>query len=112
MKKIEAIIRTSKFDAVRDALASIDVLFFSLHEIRGYGLQRGKKQTYRGADLGSDYISRLQMNLVVEDHYVEKIIRTIEHSGKTGEVGDGKIFVYDVVEAVRIRNGERGESAI
>ncbi len=112
MKKIEAIIRTSKFDAVRDALAGIGVRFFSLHEIRGYGLQRGMKQTYRGADLGSDYIARLQMDIVVADEAVDRVIETIEKAGRTGEVGDGKIFVYEVLRSVRIRTGERDSDAV
>lgn len=112
MKKIEAIIRTSKFDAVRDALGEIGVRFFTLTEVRGYGLQKGEKHTYRGADLGADYIPRLLMEIVVPNERVEEVLDTIEKSGRTGSVGDGKIFVYDVAKSVRIRTGERDNDAI
>lgn len=112
MKKIEAIIRTTQFEAVRDALADIGINFFSLKSIKGYGLQGGEKHLYRGADLGSDYISRLQMDIVVSEEKVEKVLETIEASGKTGSIGDGKIFVIPVEQAVRIRSGERGKDAI
>ena len=112
MKKIEAIIRTTKFDAVRDALAEIGVRFFSLKDVKGYGLQTGEKHTYRGADLGADYISRLQMDIVVPNEKEDEVIDTIEKSGRTGAIGDGKIFVYDVAKTVRIRTGERDNDAI
>ena len=112
MKKIEAIIRTSKFDAVRDALADIGVRFFTLTEVKGYGLQKGEKHMYRGADLGADYISRLLMEIVVNNDKVEQVLETIEKSGRTGAIGDGKIFVYDVAKSVRIRTGERDNDAI
>ncbi len=112
MKKIEAIIRTTKFDAVRDALASIGVRFFSLKEVRGYGLQKGETHMYRGADLGADYISRLQMDIVTTTDKVDQIMSTIEQAGRTGAVGDGKIFVYDIEKALRIRTGERDKDAI
>ena len=112
MKKIEAIIRTTQFSAVQDALAEIGVRFFSLKEVRGYGLQRGEARMYRGADLGPGFIPRLQMDIVTKGDMVDEIIKTIERSAKTGEVGDGKIFVSDIAQAVRIRTGERDESAI
>ncbi len=112
MKKIEAIIRTTQFDAIQEALAEIGVRFFSLKEVRGYGLQKGTARMYRGADLGSGFIPRLQMDIVTSSEKVEKIVDTIERSGRTGEVGDGKIFVFDVEQAVRIRTGDRDDSAI
>jgi len=112
MKKIEAIIRTTKFDAVRDALAEIGVKFFSLKNVKGYGLQQGEKHLYRGADLGSEYISRLQMDIVVTDEKLDEVIEVLERSGRTGSVGDGKIFVFEIVKAVRIRTGERDKDAI
>ncbi len=112
MKKVEAIIRTSKFDAVRDALASIGVKFFSLKDVKGYGLQKGEVHTYRGADLGAEYIARIQMDLVVSNDRLEEVVKTIQESGRTGEIGDGKIFVFDVLETIRIRNGEKNELAI
>ena len=112
MKKIEAIIRTTKFDAVQDALASIGVKFFTLTEVRGYGLQTGGKRIYRGADLGANFIPRLQMDVVTTEDKVDEIISTIEKSGRTGAVGDGKIFVYDIDRALRIRTGERDKDAL
>ncbi len=112
MKKIEAIIRTTQFNIIQEALAEIGVRFFSLKEVRGYGLQKGKSRMYRGADLGTGFIPRLQMDIVVKGDMVDSVVSTIEKSGKTGEVGDGKIFVYDIESAVRIRTGERDENAI
>lgn len=112
MKKIEAIIRVTQFEAVRDALASIGVQFFTLKEVRGYGLQKSEQLMYRGANHGSDYIARLQMDIVADSTKVPAIVEAIEASGRTGKVGDGKIFVIDVDSVVRIRTGERDESAI
>ena len=112
MKKIEAIIRTQKFDSVRDALANIGVRFFTLKEVKGYGLQKGKTLKYRGSSYGSDYIARLQLDIITTDKQVDSILETIEKSGRTGDVGDGKIIVFDITTAVRIRNGERDSSAI
>lgn len=112
MKKIEAIIRTQKFDSVRDALALIGVKFFTLKEVKGYGLQKGKKLTYRGSSYGSDYISRLQLDIITTDEKVDQIVETIIESGKTGEIGDGKIFVLDTASVTRIRNGEKDAMAI
>ena len=112
MKKIEAIIRTTQFNIIQEALAEIGVRFFSIKEVRGYGLQRGKSRKYRGADLGIGFIPRLQIDIVVRADMVDNVVKTIEKSGKTGEIGDGKIFVYDIEQAVRIRTGERDESAV
>ena len=112
MKKIEAIIRTQKFDSVRDALAKIGVRFFTLKEVKGYGLQKAKTLIYRGSAYGSDYIARLQLDIIATNEQVDEIVETIEESGKTGEVGDGKIFVLDITKTVRIRNGEKDAHAI
>ncbi len=112
MKKIEAIIRTTQFNGVQDALAKIGVRFFSIKEVRGYGLQKGETRIYRGSELGPGFIPRLQMDIVTSGEDVDEIVKTIESSARTGEVGDGKIFVFDVEKAVRIRTGERDESAI
>lgn len=111
MKKIEAIIRTQKFDSVRDALAQIGVKFFTLKEVKGYGLQKGKTLKYRGSSYGSDYIARLQVDIIVHDDMVDTILETIEKSGRTGDVGDGKIFVMDVNQVIRIRNGDKDDMA-
>lgn len=112
MKKIEAIVRLSRFDRIRDALAEIGVNFFTLTEVKGYGLQKGKKLTYRGSVYDAEYIARLQLDILCTSEQVEQIVATILSSGKTGEVGDGKVIVYDVQQVVRIRTGERDAHAI
>ncbi len=112
MKKIEAIIRLSRFDTVRDALAEIGVRFFTLKEVKGFGLQQGEKLVYRGSVYDADYIARLQIDILTTSDKVDQIIETILESGRTGEVGDGKISVYDVQQVVRIRTAEQGAHAI
>ncbi len=112
MKKIEAIIRLSQFERVRDALAKIDVRFFTLIEVKGFGLQKGETIVYRGSTYDSDYIARLQLDILCKPSKVDQIVRTIAESGCTGEVGDGKIVVLDVDQIVRIRTGEIDEAAL
>lgn len=112
MKKIEAIIRSSRFEAVKSALADIGVRFFTLSEVKGYGLQKTEKLVYRGVAMDQDYIPRLQMDILASADMVDKIIDTICKSARTGEVGDGKITVLDVQKIVRIRTSETDESAI
>lgn len=112
MKKIEAVVRLSRFEAIRDALAEINVRFFTLAEVKGFGLQRGEKMTYRGSVYDADYIARLQINLLCHGDKVDAIIQAITSAGRTDKVGDGKISVYDVERIVRIRTGEENESAI
>ncbi len=112
MKKIEAIIRLTQFDKVRDALADIGVNFFTLIDVKGYGLQKGQKMVYRGSVYGSEYIARLQIDILTTDHKVAEIVKTITQSARTGEIGDGKITVLSVDNVTRIRTGEIGESAI
>jgi len=112
MKKIEAIIRLSCFDKVRDALGQIGVNFFTLKEVKGFGLQKGEKFVYRGSVYDSDYIARLQIDILTTDEMVEGIIEAIMKAGRTGAVGDGKITVCDVSQVVRIRTGESAASAL
>lgn len=112
MKKIEAIVRLSRFDKVRDALADIGVKFFSLQDVKGFGLQKGAKMVYRGSVYDSDYIARLQIDILCSDEKADEIVDTIMKAGRTGEVGDGKIMVLDVSHAVRIRTGETGPEAV
>lgn len=112
MKKIEAIIRLSRFDKVRDALAGIGVRFFTLKDVKGFGLQKGEKLMYRGSIYDADYIARLQLDILTTADKVDEIIATIESAGKTGEVGDGKILVYDIESITRIRTGEKDDAAI
>ncbi|MEM9884955.1 MAG: P-II family nitrogen regulator [Bacteroidota bacterium] len=112
MKKIEAIVRLARFDKVRNELANIGIQFFTMKEVNGFGLQQGAKKMYRGSIYDDDYIARLQVDILAEDEQVEDIVAAIRRSGKTGEVGDGKISVYHVEEVIRIRNGERGANAL
>lgn len=112
MKKIEAVIRSSRFEKVKDALADIGVKFFTLSDVKGFGLQQGSKMVYRGSVYDANYIARLQLDILTTDDKVNEIIKTIIASGRTGEVGDGKITVFDVQSVTRIRTGEVGESAI
>lgn len=112
MKKIEAVIRSSRFEKVKDALADIGVNFFTLSDVKGFGLQKGSKMVYRGSVYDSNYIARLQLDILTTDDKVDEITKTIIGAGRTGEVGDGKITVFDVHTVTRIRTGEVGESAI
>lgn len=112
MKKIEAIIRLSRFDKVRDALAEIGVRFFTLKDVKGFGLQKGEKLMYRGSIYDADYIARLQLDILTTGDMVDAIVEVIESAGKTGEVGDGKIMVYDIESVIRIRTGEKDAAAL
>lgn len=112
MKKIEAVIRSSRFEKVKDALADIGVNFFTLSDVKGFGLQQGSKMVYRGSVYDANYIARLQLDILTTDDKVDDIIKTIISSGQTGEIGDGKITVFDVQSVTRIRTGEVGENAI
>jgi nitrogen regulatory protein PII len=112
MKKIEAIVRLSRFDKVRDALAEVGVNFFTLQDVKGFGLQKGQKLVYRGSVYDSDYIARLQLDILTTADKVDLIVDTILAAAKTGEVGDGKIIVLDVDSVVRIRTAEKDGAAI
>ena len=112
MKKIEAIVRLSRFDKVRDALADIGIKFFTLQDVKGFGLQRGTKMVYRGSIYDSDYIARLQLDILCSDEKAMEVVEVIMKAGRTGEVGDGKITVVPVDHVVRIRTGETGPEAV
>ncbi|MCB0638383.1 MAG: P-II family nitrogen regulator [Lewinella sp.] len=112
MKKIEAIVRLSRFEKVRDALAEIDVKFFTLSEVKGFGLQKGEKLMYRGSVFDADYIARLKIEILCNTEKVDAIIDAIISAARTGEVGDGKIYVSDVEHVVRIRTSETDAQAI
>lgn len=112
MKKIEAIVRLSRFERIRDALAEIGVNFFTLTEVKGFGLQKGEQLMYRGSVYDSDYIARLRIDIFCNTEKVDQIIEAIVASGRTGEVGDGKIVVIDLEHVVRIRTFEVGAAAI
>jgi nitrogen regulatory protein P-II 1 len=111
MKKVEAIIRTSKFEQVMEALSEAGITFLSFYDVKGHGLEK-EYQTYRGTTYDTGYIPRTKLEIVISDDFLEKTVDTILRTGKTGKVGDGKIFVTTIDEVFRIRNGERGTDAI
>jgi nitrogen regulatory protein P-II 1 len=112
MKKIEAIIQPHKLDDVKEALKGIGVDGLTITEIRGHGRQKGHKEVYRGMEYEIDLLPKIKLETVVPDARLEEIVRTLAASARTGKIGDGKIFVYDVAEAIRIRNDDRGEAAL
>jgi nitrogen regulatory protein P-II 1 len=112
MKFIIAMIRPHKLDDVKQALTEVGVHGMSISEIRGFGRTGGKTEVYRGSAYQVDFVPKVRIDLAVADGQVESILDALERSAKTGKIGDGKVFVLDLVEAVRIRTGERGEGAI
>jgi nitrogen regulatory protein P-II 1 len=112
MKKVVAIIRPFKLDEVKDALAEVPTFGMTVTEVKGFGRTGGKKEVYRGSAYVVDFVPKVQIELVVADSQVEPVVEAILKSAKTGRIGDGKIFVYGVEDAIRIRTGERGEDAI
>jgi nitrogen regulatory protein P-II 1 len=112
MTKVEAIVQPSKFDAVKDALIAIGVDGMTVSEVRGHGRQKGHTETYHGHEYTVDLLPKIKLEIVIDDGLVEKVIDAITNSAATGKIGDGKIFVYKIDEAVRIRNHERGVSAL
>jgi nitrogen regulatory protein P-II 1 len=112
MKKIEAIIQPFKLDEVKQALIGIGIDGMTISEVRGHGRQKGHKEVYRGQEYTVDLLPKVRIELVIGDAMAEKTIDTLAAAARTGKIGDGKIFVYDVAEAIRIRNGDRGEAAI
>ena len=112
MKMIEAIIKPFKLDEVKDALLEIGVHGMTVTEVKGFGRQKGAKETYRGAEYTTDFVPKVKVEVYVADNQVTRVIEAITRSAKTGSVGDGKIFVWDLNTAVRIRTGETGESAL
>ena len=112
MKKIEAIVKPFKLDEVKNALSQIGVQGMTVSEVRGFGRQKGHTELYRGAEYKIDFIPKVKLEVIVTDEMVQQVVETIERAAKTGKIGDGKIFVYSVEEAIRIRTGERGRDAI
>jgi nitrogen regulatory protein P-II 1 len=112
MTKVEAVIQTSKLDAVKDALHEIGVEGMTVLEARGHGRQKGHTEFYRGREYTVDLIPKIKIELVISDEMVEKSIQAITAAARTGKIGDGKIFLTKVDDAIRIRNDERGESAL
>ena len=111
MKKVEAIIRTSKFEEVVTALGDVGVTFLSFYDVKGHGMEK-EYQTYRGTTYDTGYIPRTKLEIVISDEFLETAVDTILTVGKTGKVGDGKVFVTTLDEVFRIRNGERGADAL
>ena len=112
MKKIEAIIQPFKLDEVKEALKSIGIDGMTITDVRGHGRQKGHKEVYRGQEYNVDLLPKVKVELVVPSDRADEIVKTITSAARTGKIGDGKIFVFDVAEAIRIRNDDHGESAL
>jgi nitrogen regulatory protein PII len=112
MKKIEAVIKPFKLDDVKDALHEAGVSGLTVTEVKGFGRQKGHTELYRGAEYVIDFLPKVKVEVVVEDSLAENVIEAIENAARTGRIGDGKIFVIDVEQAIRIRTGDRGSDAI
>ncbi len=112
MKKIEAIIKPFKLDEVKEALHEVGLQGLTVTEAKGFGRQKGHTELYRGAEYVVDFLPKVKIELVIEDNLVERAIEAIQQAAHTGRIGDGKIFIYTVEEAIRIRTGERGSDAI
>ncbi len=112
MKKIEAIVRASRFDKVKEALSNREINFFTFYEVKGYGHEKGKNLSYRGAIYDVGYIARIKIELLVSDDYVEQAKAAVIESAKTGEKGDGIIYISDMTHIVNIRTGKTGSDAI
>ena len=112
MQKVEAVIKPFKLDEVKEALNAIGVQGITVSEVKGFGRQKGHTELYRGAEYVVDFLPKIKLEVVAADDLVPKIVSTIQTAANTGRIGDGKIFVLPVLEAVRIRTGDRGEDAI
>jgi nitrogen regulatory protein PII len=112
MKKIEAIIKPFKLDEVKESLGGVGVQGITVTEVKGFGRQRGHTELYRGAEYVVDFLPKVKLEVIVKDDQVDAVLEAIATAAKTGRIGDGKIFVTDVGEVVRIRTGETGEAAL
>ena len=112
MKKIEAVIQPFKLDEVKEALKSIGIDGMTISDVRGHGRQKGHKEIYRGQEYNVDLLPKVKVELVVANSRYEEVIKTVTQAARSGKIGDGKIFVYDVAEAIRIRNDDRGDTAL
>jgi nitrogen regulatory protein P-II 1 len=112
MKKIEAIIRPFQLDTVREALSEVGIRGMTITEVKGFGRQKGHTEIYRGAEYAVDFIPKIKMELVVDSPVIDEVVKTIQKAAHTGKIGDGKIFIRSVEEAVRVRTGERGKDAL
>ena len=112
MNKIEAIIKPFKLDEVREALSEMGITGLTVTEVKGFGRQKGHTELYRGAEYVVDFLPKVKVEAAIRDDLVDQVIETIEKSASTGKIGDGKIFVFDVEQVIRIRTGETGEEAL
>ena len=112
MKKIQAIIKPFKLDEAKQALADLNVVGMTVIEVKGFGRQKGHSELYRGAEYVVDFLPKVQLEVVVPDDLVEKVAMALTEAARTGSIGDGKVFIQPVEEAVRIRTGERGDTAL
>jgi nitrogen regulatory protein P-II 1 len=112
MKKIEAVIQPFKLDEVKDALIKIGVEGITVSEVRGHGRQKGHTEVYRGSEYKVDLLPKVKLEMVVRDALLSPVVETLTTAARTGKIGDGKIFVATIDEAIRIRNGDRGEAAL
>lgn len=112
MKKIEAVIQPFKLEEVKEALKGIGIDGMTITEVRGHGRQKGHKEVYRGQEYTVDLLPKVKVEMVVAASRSDEVIRTLMSAARTGNIGDGKIFIYDVAEAIRIRNDDRGETAL
>jgi nitrogen regulatory protein PII len=112
MKKIEAIIKPFKLDEVREALSEIGVMGMTATEVKGFGRQKGHTELYRGAEYIVDFLPKIKLDIVVNDKILNKVVEAITKTAQTGKIGDGKIFIYDIEQAIRIRTGEKGDEAV
>jgi nitrogen regulatory protein P-II 1 len=112
MKKIEAIIKPFKLDEVKEALHEVGVQGLTVTEAKGFGRQKGHTELYRGAEYVVDFLPKVKIEVVIEDSLLERVVEAIQNAARTGRIGDGKIFVSDIAEAIRIRTGEKGSDAL
>ena len=112
MKKIEAIIKPFKLDDVREALTDIGITGMTVTEVKGFGRQKGHTEVYRGAEYAVAFLPKIKMELVLRDDQVDQVVDVIIETARSGKIGDGKIFIFPVEEAIRIRTGERSDSAV
>ena len=112
MKKVEAIIKPFKLDDVKDGLSSLGVKGLTVTEVKGFGRQRGHREVYRGAEYQVDFVSKIKIEVIMDEEMVAEATKSIQEKARTGEIGDGKIFILPVEEVIRIRTGETGKEAI
>jgi len=112
MKKIEAIIKPFKLDDVKEALNEVGIQGMTISEVKGYGRQKGHKEIYRGAEYVVDFIPKVKIEVVVDTDQADKVVEKIMSAANTGKIGDGKIFIFEIEEAIRVRTGEKGSDAI